>query len=516
MEYSPNCAIPYVVARRRRHDRARAAGRRRGRVVGRSRPALRGGLGRRRRSRRIAQASEKLYRVKDRAFEAIARRLRDGVADDRIRHSAADGRLVPRRRARQRFGAERVGGGERRQPALPADGDGASRAIRPDELVLLDLWGKLDRPGAVFADITWMGFTGRACPTGTPRRSPRSRGARDAAVALVQHAVARGPGAARLARSIAPRRRCCGAPATATRSCIAPATASARRCTATASTWTTTKRTTTGGCCPAPALRSNRASTSTISASGTEINMIVGAARRGGHRSAADGDRLALRRTEESMSTRKTTLFYVAADRGRLAGRRHGDRVAARSDAGLVGADASRVPPMNSAPLTGPVDAQTFRNIAKAQSPTVVNIRTEMKAQAQDLTDFFGGGGGADDLLPPLLRRRRRPATTAGRSAAAAAAAGGRSASRRRRPPAPASSSARTASSSPTTTSSKTRPRSRSRSTATTTTSATRPRSIGRDPLTDSALIQLIEKPNRPAAGSEVRRLVADGSRATG
>ena len=39
---------------------------------------------------------------------------------------------------------------------------GGHRAIRPDELVLLDLWGKLDRPGAVFADITWMGYTGRA------------------------------------------------------------------------------------------------------------------------------------------------------------------------------------------------------------------------------------------------------------------------------------------------------------------------------------------------------------------
>src|SRR4029453_11441636 len=56
---------------------------------------------------------------------------------------------------------------------------------------------------------------------------------------------------------------------------------------------------------------------------------------------------------------------------------------------------------MNSAPIGGPIDAQTFRNIAKAQSPMVVNIRTEMKAKAQDLQDFFGGGGGGppDDFL---------------------------------------------------------------------------------------------------------------------
>jgi len=57
------------------------------------------------------------------------------------------------------------------------------------------------------------------------------------------------------------------------------------------------------------------------------------------------------------------------------------------------------LPPMNSAPINGPLDAQTFRNIAKATTPVVVNIRTEMKAKAQNLTDFFGGGGSPDDFL---------------------------------------------------------------------------------------------------------------------
>jgi hypothetical protein len=33
-------------------------------------------------------------------------------------------------------------------------------------------------------------------------------------------------------------------------------------------------------------------------------------------------------------------------------------------------------PPMNSAPLTGPLTASTFRDIAKLASPAVVNIRT--------------------------------------------------------------------------------------------------------------------------------------------
>ena len=51
-------------------------------------------------------------------------------------------------------------------------------------------------------------------------------------------------------------------------------------------------------------------------------------------------------------------------------------------------------PPMNSAPITGPLTATVFRDVAQAVSPAVVNIRTESRQRAQDLTDFFGGGGG--------------------------------------------------------------------------------------------------------------------------
>jgi serine protease Do len=57
------------------------------------------------------------------------------------------------------------------------------------------------------------------------------------------------------------------------------------------------------------------------------------------------------------------------------------------------------VPPANSGPLTGPVDAGTFRNIAKAQNGVVVNIRTESRRPTQNLTDFFGGGGGGNTDL---------------------------------------------------------------------------------------------------------------------
>ena len=96
------------------------------------------------------------------------------------------------------------------------------------------------------------------------------------------------------------------------------------------------------------------------------------------------------------MSNRKTTLFYAiliavaSLAVGMVIASRLG--LSAESSAQTVAA-----PAMNSAPLTGiPVDSSTFRKIAKDVSPAVVNIRTESRQKAQDLNDFFGGG---DDLF---------------------------------------------------------------------------------------------------------------------
>jgi Xaa-Pro aminopeptidase len=63
-----------------------------------------------------------------------------------------------------------------------------SRAIRRNEVVLLDLWGKLDQPGAVYADITWTGFGGEVPPE-VAKVFGLVVAARDAAVARVQSAI---------------------------------------------------------------------------------------------------------------------------------------------------------------------------------------------------------------------------------------------------------------------------------------------------------------------------------------
>jgi Xaa-Pro aminopeptidase len=137
------------------------------------------------------QASEKLYRVKDRAFDAIARRLRDSVMTTEfdIQQLMAgwfrDEGLVSD--SEPNVSAAENAGNPHYLPTATVH-----RAIGADEIVLLDLWGKLDRPGAVFADITWMGYTGPQVPERYARAFAAIRDARDAGVSLVQTAMRAG------------------------------------------------------------------------------------------------------------------------------------------------------------------------------------------------------------------------------------------------------------------------------------------------------------------------------------
>ena len=97
------------------------------------------------------------------------------------------------------------------------------------------------------------------------------------------------------------------------------------------------------------------------------------------------------------MSNRKTTFFYALLIA--IASLAVGMVIASRLGMSPTSTAQTLAPPMNSAPITGTVSATTFRDIAKAVSPAVVNIRTESRQRAQDLSDFFGGGGGGNDLF---------------------------------------------------------------------------------------------------------------------
>ena len=116
------------------------------------------------------------------------------------------------------------------------------------------------------------------------------------------------------------------------------------------------------------------------------------------------------------MSTGKTSAFYLVLTL--VAGMAVGMVITARLDLSPASsAQTVTVPPVNSAPLSGPIDATTFRTIAKVNAAAVVNIQTEVRQRSRDLTEYFGGGddlfqrffGGGDPGNGAPPQRRNRP-----------------------------------------------------------------------------------------------------------
>jgi Xaa-Pro aminopeptidase len=68
---------------------------------------------------------------------------------------------------------------------------GSSR-IRRGDLLLLDVWGKMDRPASVYYDVTWVGYLGREVPAKYAKIFAIVAAARDRAIAFVQESLAAG------------------------------------------------------------------------------------------------------------------------------------------------------------------------------------------------------------------------------------------------------------------------------------------------------------------------------------
>lgn len=190
MEYSPGCAIPYVS----RVDAGTIeAVRQRGVEVVSSgdliqqfdavwTPA------------QIAThdaASAALYRIKDRAFARLAQ--------------VADGTATATEYSLQQemvgwFAEEGLVSDDPPVVAVMANAgdphylptESSHQPIERNQLVLLDLWGKQTTPGAVFADITWVAYTGSQVPDEMARAFDAIARARDAAVDHVQAALTAG------------------------------------------------------------------------------------------------------------------------------------------------------------------------------------------------------------------------------------------------------------------------------------------------------------------------------------
>jgi Xaa-Pro dipeptidase len=136
-------------------------------------------------------ASESLYRIKDRAFVAAAKAVRDGEA---LSEYALQLQMV------EWFADEGLVSDSAPVVAVDANAGNPhylpsaeqSQPIGADQVLLLDLWGKKSEAGAVFADITWVGVTGRTVPDEAAQAFRAIANARDAAAALVEDAARTG------------------------------------------------------------------------------------------------------------------------------------------------------------------------------------------------------------------------------------------------------------------------------------------------------------------------------------
>jgi Xaa-Pro aminopeptidase len=132
------------------------------------------------------RASERLYRIKDRAFELLRTRAGRGLNEFEVQQAMLEwfGEEGLISDSAPCVAAQENAGNPHYQPSAAVN-----RAIGRNELVLLDLWGKLAVSGAVFADITWMGFTGTAVPEQYSAAFAAARDGRDAGIDAVTRAA---------------------------------------------------------------------------------------------------------------------------------------------------------------------------------------------------------------------------------------------------------------------------------------------------------------------------------------
>jgi Xaa-Pro dipeptidase len=188
MQYSPNCAVPYVA------------------MVDAGTVELVRGLG-----VEVATSANLIQYFESRwSKEQLESHLEAGRRVDRVRREAFE-RIGAKQRANERVTEwdmkEFILGRYREEGLIIEHGpdvavnanasnphyepkQDACSEIKKDDIVLIDMWAKLDRADSVYYDITWIGFCGATPPAAFERVFTVVREARDKAVKRVQDAVA--------------------------------------------------------------------------------------------------------------------------------------------------------------------------------------------------------------------------------------------------------------------------------------------------------------------------------------
>lgn len=189
MQWSPDCNIPYVsivdggtvdLVRRLGYEVVPSAG-----LVQTFQAVLDDAA-----YRSHVEAGRRVQKIKDEAFALIGAEVRAGRA---ITQYDAQ-QFILRRFAEEGLTClgESPMVGTNEHPADPhfEPTPANARPIRQGDTLLIDLWAKLDQPGAIFYDITWCGFVGKKPPAKYVELFHTVRDARNAAVAFVRERYA--------------------------------------------------------------------------------------------------------------------------------------------------------------------------------------------------------------------------------------------------------------------------------------------------------------------------------------
>jgi Xaa-Pro aminopeptidase len=188
MQYSPDCAVPYVamvdagtvdLVRRMGVEVASSASLIQFFESRWSRDQLEAHL----------EAGRRVDRVRGEAFRKISECVRAGA---RITEWEIQQFILTRFREEGLFtdhGPDVAVNANASNPHYEPKRD-VSAEIRKGDLVLLDMWAKLDRPDGVYYDITWVGYCGDRAPDTIEKVFGIVKEARDRAVQRVKEAVA--------------------------------------------------------------------------------------------------------------------------------------------------------------------------------------------------------------------------------------------------------------------------------------------------------------------------------------
>ena len=190
MQYSPNCAIPYVSL-----------------VDGGTLELVRGAGVEIATSANLVQLFEARWTAQQLEMHLEAGRRVDRIRRDafqKIAATLAAGQTITEWDVNRfiRDGFEKAGMLTNHGPIVAVNANMSdahyepeaqgSSEIRPGDAVLIDMWAKLDQPSAVYYDITWTGYCGVTPPGALQNVFEVVRNARDRAIQRVQAAIPRG------------------------------------------------------------------------------------------------------------------------------------------------------------------------------------------------------------------------------------------------------------------------------------------------------------------------------------